>query len=478
METLVPESGGGRSAGGIAILALMLGLAATWVRPAVAQQGTSPAVGAETNDEAADRPLAGDVTAPASEDWAVHGQSTLVTQYHPAFASAFSGPNSLTSKNQARETIDLTLYGGIRPWSGAELWVNPEFDQGFGLSASLGVAGFPSGAAFKVGSSNPYVRLPRVFFRQTIDLGGAAENVEAGANQLAGSRTADRIVITAGKFALTDIFDRNRYANDPRHDFLNWSIFNTGSWDYAADAWGFTYGAAIEWYQDWWTIRSGLANLSEVPNTKALDTRLFDQYQFDEEVEERHRLLGRPGSVWLLGFLSHGRMGAYDAATAIALATGQPADIAAVRSAHNKGGVSLNADQEITDELGAFARIGWSQGQYEAFDYTDINKTASFGLSLSGKNWGRPDDIIGVALAVNDASAAAKHFFAAGGLGILVGDGRLLRSGPETILETNYILAVTKAATLTLDYQFVNNPAYNRDRGPVSIFGFRAHAEF
>jgi hypothetical protein len=282
---------------------------------------------------------AGDTQTSAAEDWAVHGQTTFVAQYHPRFPALFSGPNSLTPKNQARETYDLTLYAGVRPWSGAELWVNPELDQGFGLSTTLGVAGFTSGEAYKVGHADVYPRIPRVFFRQTINLGGENQALDAGANQLAGGQTADRIVLTIGKFAVPDIFDTNRYAHDPRSDFFNWSVIEAGSFDYAADAWGYTYGAAAEWYQDWWTIRSGLFNLSKTPNSKAVDTRVFDQYQLDEEVEERHELRGQPGKLKLLGFLSHGRMGAYSRATEIALETGSPADIAAVRKSHNRPGV-------------------------------------------------------------------------------------------------------------------------------------------
>ena len=412
------------------------------------------------------------------EMWAIHGQMTVVTQGHPGFSAAFSGPNSLKSTAQVRETVDATLYTGIRPWRGAELWVNPEIDQGFGLSATLGVAGFPSGEAYKVGAWNPYPRIPRVFLRQTIDLGGEAERLDPGLNQLGGTQTANRLVFTLGKFSVVDVFDTNKYAHDPRGDFLNWSIIETGTFDYAADAWGYTYGAAAEWYQDWWTIRSGLFNLSKIPNSKALETAVFDQYQFDQEFEERHDLFGEPGKVEVLGFLSHGRMGSYTEATQIASQSGMPADIAAVRRGHNRSGVSLNLEQQIAEDFGVFARAGWSQGRLEAFDFTDIDKTVSFGLSVHGKRWDRPDDTVGLAFAVNDASAAAKRFFAAGGLGILVGDGRLLRSGPESIVEAYYNFAVFKGAALTLDYQFVNNPAYNRDRGPVSIFGIRAHAEF
>ena len=433
-------------------------------------QGNSPSIDRSIN------PSPGNEGAP--EDWAFHGQITLTGQYHPGFSAAYSGPQSLDAHEQARETFDLTLYGGFRPWEGAEIWVNPEIDQGFGLSGTFGVAGYVSGEAYKIGASDPYPRLPRVFLRQTIDLGGNREKVEADLNQLARSQTTDRLVLTVGRFSVVDTFDTNKYAHDPRNDFLNWSIIDIGSFDYAADAWGFTYGAAVEWYQDWWTIRSGLFTLSATPNSKALDTHPFDQYQYVEELEERHELFGQQGKLKFLAFLSHGRMGAYDAATALALQTGTPADIAGVRQAHNKTGVGFNLEQPVTDDFGVFARGGITRSQYEEFDFSDINKTFSIGVSVSGQRWGRPEDTVGLAGAINNASGAAKRFFAAGGLGGIIGDGQLLRSAPENIIEAYYRIPVFSFAKLMVDYQFINNPAYNRDRGPVSIFGVRAHAEF
>src|SRR5262249_36050379 len=174
-----------------------------------------------------------------------------------------------------------------------------------------------------------------------------------------------------------------------------------------------------------WTVRTGLFTLSKVPNSKVLDAKIFDQYQVDQEFEARYTIRGQPGKLKLLGFLSHGRMGRYTAATAIAVQTGMPAAIPAVRTAHNRGGVSLNLEQQITAGLGVFAKAGWSQGPFEAFEFTDINKTVALGLSVNGTRWGRPDDTVGLAVAVNDASGAAKRFFAVGGLGILVGGARL-----------------------------------------------------
>ncbi len=201
-----------------------------------------------------------------TDDFAIHGQTTFLEQYVPSFHAPYAGPNSLTP-NQGRETWDATAFLGWRLWSGAELWVDPEIDQGFGLNGTFGAAGFPSGEAYKVGASVPYLRLPRMFIRQTINLGGDTEKLEAGANQFSGSQTADRLVITLGKFAVTDVFDTNKYAHDPRNDFMNWTIADTGTFDYAADAWAYTYGGAVEWYKDQWTLRGGVFDLSIAPNT-------------------------------------------------------------------------------------------------------------------------------------------------------------------------------------------------------------------
>ena len=407
--------------------------------------------------------------------FAVHAQTTFMEQYAPPFHSPYVGQNSLIP-NQGRETWDTTLGVGVKLWQGAEFWFDPEIDQGFGLSATEGIAGFPAGTAFKVGSSVPYARLHKAFVRQTIDLGGEVQKVDAGFNQFAGSQTADRLVITIGKFAVTDVFDTNKYANNPRHDFMNWALINTGTFDYAADAWGYTYGAAAEWYRGDWTLRGGLFDLSLVPNSQELDTS-FGQFQWLGEIERRYDLWGHPGKVAITGFLSRGRMGTFQDAIDLAQITGSPADITAVRKYQSRGGVSMNLEQEITTDLGVFMRAGWADGNIEPFDYTDIDRTVAAGLSLKGKQWGRPDDTFGLAGIVNGISKVHEQFLNHGGLGILVGDGMLPRPGPEQIVET-YCAFPLLASTVTLDYQFIVNPAYNRDRGPVSVLGARWHTEF
>jgi high affinity Mn2+ porin len=425
--------------------------------------------------------LARDTTAikgiapPEIETFAIHGQATLVAQYALPFRAPYSGQNSL-APNAGRETFDTDLYVGFRPWDGAEIWINPEIDQGFGLSGTFGVAGFPSAEAYKVGAAHPYARIPRAFLRQTIDLGGDVQKVEAGINQFAGSQTSERLVLTVGKFSVVDVFDSNKYAHDPRADFLNWTLVNTGAFDYAADAWAFTYGAAAEWYTGPWTLRVGVFDGPVVPNSSDLDSR-FGQFQMVGEIERRYDLLGQPGKVAITGYWTRARMGSFRDAVDLSALTGAPADIAQVRSYTSKLGVAANLEQQILPGIGLFARAGYTPGRLEAYAFTDADATLSGGASISGKLWNRPGDTLGIAGILNTISSVHQAYFAAGGYTALIGDGQLPHPGPEKIIEVYYTLPVY-TWMLTLDYQFIANPAYNRDRGPVSVVATRLHAQF
>jgi high affinity Mn2+ porin len=410
------------------------------------------------------------------ENFAVHTQFTYVEQETSEFSQPYRGPNSL-SPRIGEETTDATLFLGARLWSGAEGWLDAEVDQGRGLDNTLGAAGFPSGEAYKVGKNQPYLRLPRLFVRQTIDLADASEPIVGAAHQLAGMQSSDRVVFTVGKMSVTDIFDTNRYAHDPRVDFLNWTAIDTGTFDYAADAWGYTVGAAVEWYRGPWALRAGVFDLSNVPNSAHLDPG-FHEFQMDFELEKRYEPAGRPGKTMLTFFDSRGRMGLLDEAVALAAATGTTPDIAAVRRYRDRTGVSVSLEQQIIADLGLFARAGRAGGNVEAYEFTDVDRTIAAGLSLQGGRWHRADDTLGLAAIVNGISAARERYLNAGGLGILVGDGKLPDPGAERIMETYYSLAVLHYAHLSFDYQWIDHPAYNRDRGPVSVFAVRVHAQF
>jgi high affinity Mn2+ porin len=411
------------------------------------------------------------------ENWAIHGQATNVWLLQPAFRSPYRGTQSLRAGANGRETVDVTVYAGIRPWPGAEIWINPEVDQGFGLSDTFGVAGYVSGEAYKVGKAQPYVLVQRGFLRQTIDLGGETEKLEPDLNQLGGTQTANRLVFTIGKYSVVDIFDTNKYAHDPRNDFFNWSIIDQGAFDYAANSWGYTYGGSAEWYQDWWTARAGVFDLSQAPNTAAL-SHGFGQGQFVAELEERHSLWDQPGKLKFLYWLTRGRLGTYLDAISLGATAGQTPSTFDVRRFRTKDGFGLNLEQKLATDFGVFARASMSQGTVEEVDFTDINKSISAGLSLTGSRWGRPDDTVGLAGAINRISHQGKLYLAAGGLGGIIGDGQLPNAGPEQILEAYYSVALFNFAHFTADYQFIKNPAYNRDRGPVSVFGLRLHVQY
>jgi len=413
---------------------------------------------------------------PGQERFAIHGQLTYVEQETGSFTAPYSGPNSL-SPNSGRETADTTLYIGARLWPGAEGWITPEIDQGFGLDNTLGVAGFPSGEAYKIGKHEPYLRLPRAFVRQTVSLEGATEAVESAANQLGGTRGADRWVFTVGKFGVTDVFDTNQYAHDPRSDFLNWAAVDAGSYDYAADAWGFTVGAAAERYVRSWTLRAGVFDLSNIPNSPHLEPG-FHEFQIDAEIEKRYELFGQSGRVLITGFDSRGRMGLLDQAIELAALTGGTPNPADVRQYRSRLGASLGLEQPLCADLGVFGRIGKAAGNVEVYEFADIDRSVELGASLKGTRWHRPDDTVGAVAIDNGISAERERYLNAGGLGILVGDGKLPHPGAEQILETYYGVAVRSWAHVSLDYQWVKNPGYNTDRGPVSIVAVRVHAQF
>jgi len=415
--------------------------------------------------------------------FAVHGQATFVEQGYPAFHSPYQGTNSLNGAAQAKETFDTTLSVGVKLWNGAEFWANPEIDQGHGLNETHGVAGFPSAEAYKIGSSTPYARLQRAFLRQTINLGGDTESVDDDFTQFKGTRSTDRLVITAGRFGVNDIFDTNRYANNPKSDFLNWSLVNAGTFDYAGDGWGYTYGAAAEWYTGQWTLRGGVFDLSTSPAggvtpLGGVNDPTFQQFALLGEIERRYELWGQPGKIKITGFLNRGSAGNFNDAVAFAQVTGLPADINAVRSYTSRPGVSLNLEQQIKDNVGVFFRAGWADGNIEPWDFTDVDRTVSGGVSIGGKSWGRPDDTIGIAGVINGISGAHIAFLNAGGLGILLGDGQLTNYGTEKIFEAYYSFSLNASTKLTFDYQFIANPGYNADRGPANLFAARAHWQF
>jgi high affinity Mn2+ porin len=409
--------------------------------------------------------------------WNVHGQLTFIEQGYRAFRSPYQGTNSLTGANQIQNTTSATAFVGYRPWDGTEIYINPELMQGFGLNNTLGVAGFPNGEAQKSNFPMPRIDIARVFVRQTFGLGGGQETIEDGLNQLAGKQDISRITVTAGRFAVLDLFDGNSYSHDPRVDFLNWNMYCCGSYDVTMDKIGYTWGAAAELNQKSWAFRAGYFLAPTVSNVNSYDTHIFARGEYIGELELRYSLFSQPGKLRLMGWANIADTGSYADALAMPVSTPNYPVIAQTRQVRTNYGFVVNMEQAVTSDLGIFSRASWSPGRIEIIGWTDCDESLSFGTVLKGSAWGRPDDKIGIAGVVEGLSPIARAYFAAGGLGIVIGDGRL-NYRPEQIFEAYYAYSLNKWATLTFDYQFIDNPGYNADRGPVSVFSGRLHAQF
>lgn len=409
-----------------------------------------------------------------SDRWEIHGQSTYLPQGYPSFPALYSGPNSLSPSRQAKATWSNSLFLNARLWDGGEVYYNPELLQGFGLDDTVGAAGFPNGEAQKSNFPYPHYNASRLFVRQTFGFGGEQEELASGQLQLAQKADVSRLTLQAGKFAVVDVFDGNAYAKDTRRDFMNWSIWAPGAFDYSADRVGLTYGVTAELNQRQWALRGGYFLMVAESNGNHFDTRVGERGQYLLELETRFSLFGRPGKLRTIGWLDSANMGSFRETLDN---PGLNLDIARTRRGRLKYGYVLNVEQAITDDVGLFGRWSWNDGRTETLAFTDIHRSLSGGLSIRGAAWGRSDDVIGIGGAINAISRDYRDFLAAGGLGVLVGDGAL-NYRKERILETYYAYALNKNLTLTGDYQLIVNPAYNADRGPVSVFSGRLHGEF
>ena len=424
------------------------------------------------------QPAIGWAQAAESEPWGAKFQSTYVWQSKRPFSAPYTGPNSLVTAREKSYSFTATAALGLRPWPGAEFYLNPEAAQGVPLSNLTGLGGFTNGEMARTSGPDLTLYRARAFLRQTWGLGGGTEQLESDFNQLAGSVDKKRLVLTAGNLSVTDLFDDNDYSHDPRTQFLNWALVTHGAYDFAADARGYTWGAAIDYRGDGWAVRAGRFIQPKEPNGQALDRRIFRHYGDQIEIERSHAIGTLPGKIRLLAFRNRAVMSGFrDALDQAATAGGAP-DINAVRTGErSKKGVGINLEQQVTAQAGVFARAMWADGKTETYAYTEIDRSVSVGTLVKGGAWGRAKDTVGVAVARNGLSGAHRDYLAAGGLGFFIGDGRL-NYRPETIVEAFYNVNIIKDSYIAFDWQHIRNPAYNADRGPVNVFTVRLHTEF
>ena len=404
-------------------------------------------------------------------------QATYIWQKKPAFNAPYSGVNSLLPLAEKSYSFTSTAYLGLRLAKDTELYFNPEVVQGVPMSGLTGLGGLTNAELQKTAGAKPIVYRARLFVRQTWHVGNDRESVASDANQLAGLRSKERVVLSVGNLAVSDIFDANAYAHDPRTQFMNWSFLTHGAYDFAADSRGYSMGAALEYYKDDWAVRVGRFMMPRESNGLALDRALTQRYGDQLELEKGYAVADRPGKVRLLVFRNKAIMGGFD--DALAAAAGGVPTVAPVRRLRTKKGWGINLEQSLTDNAGVFARLGRSDGASEAYAFAEIDRSLSFGANIKGASWGRAQDTLGLAYAQNGLSSSHRAFLAAGGNGFFVGDGRL-NYRAESIVESYYSigLAFLQRSAISLGAQYIRNPAYNADRGPVRVFTVRLHTEF
>jgi hypothetical protein len=408
-------------------------------------------------------------------------QITYNWQTHPAFPSAYEGPNSLVPYGEDMYTFSATAFWGMRLWQGGELYINPEVVSGVPFSGDLiGLGGFTNGEITRAGGRVPKLYLQRLFLRQTWNLGGGTEQVESGFNQMAGTVDRNRIVLTIGNFSTLDVFDGNAYAKDPRIQFMNWGNWTYSAYDYAADARGFGWGFAVEIYRGDWAFRFGRMTGPTEPNLLPVDFDILKHYGDQVEIQHNHTLMGQPGTVRVLAYRDRAVLASFRDATAYLLDNPgtDPQTIFDVRDGiKTKYGVGINIEQAINKDIGFFLRAMKSDGRTETYAFTEVDESLSTGLLIEGRGWNRADDLVGLSFMRNGLSSERRRYLEVGGISYFIGDGAL-QYKPETIFEGFYSLNLFKGVWITPDYQRIENPAYNSSRGPVNVFALRFHAEF
>ncbi len=417
------------------------------------------------------------------------GQANIIFQADPPFHSPYAGTNSFIGRGEYKTSLIGTLYLGYQlrknPRTATEAIVDFESAGGRGLSEALGMAGFTNLDVVRNPNlgSKPY--LARAQLHQTIGLTSRMVEAHRGVFNLATLVPERRFEVRAGKMSLPDVLDINSIGTDSHLQFMNWTVDNNGAWDYAADTRGYTYAAVFEYDDRAWSARYALALMPTVANGIDLDWALRRSSGQNVEVELRKPPMGhllppeRKGTVRLLGYVNHARMGLYrEAIDAFRSGADPLPDILKhERPSEVKYGFGFNAEQEVTPNIRAFVRFGWNEGQHESFAYTEVDQTAEFGGDYSGAAWSRPFDKFGVAFVSNAIKHDHQEYLRLGGHGFLLGDGTL-SYGRENILEGYYTAHAWRGFYTSFDTQLVDHPGYNTARGPVVVFSVRTHVDF
>ncbi len=411
-----------------------------------------------------------------NELFSIHAQTTVVNQYKPGFNAAYSGENSLITKEENKISLTSTLYLGSRLWKGAEIYINPEIAGGAGLSNVLGIAAAPNGETFRIGDPTPKIYLARIFFRQIFALSKESNQQESDFNQIKTRIPVKYFGFTIGKIGVADMFDDNEYSHDPRTQFMSWALMDNGGWDYPADTRGYSPSIVLEYVSAIIEMRYGFSLVPVTANGSKMNWNIPQAGSHTFEITRRHKIRSMDGALRFLAFLTSADMGNYRESV---MKNPQNPDIESTRKPGNtKFGFALNAEQQISADAGCFFRMSWNDGNNETWMFTEIDHSFSTGLVTDGKGWKRENDHIGLAYVISGISKPHREYLQAGGKGFMLGDGNLNYSY-EHLTELYYSFALYKTNIfVTGAWQFLVNPAYNRDRhGPVNIFSVRFHAK-
>jgi hypothetical protein len=461
-----------------------LPLAGAWVLAslAAADPASAPADGA-----AVATPVPAELPAPDSRmPQLLAAQYTYILQKQSSLTSPYAGKLSLLADGDLQPTNTIGFYGGWAPWSWGQLYFDVEKFMGAGVSGATGLGGLTNGDVIREGAVGlkKEFYIARLYARFMWPLGSQTVQVARGQDQIAGREAATRFELKVGQMAASDDFDRNRYAGAARTQFLNWSLWNNTAWDFAANTRGYTEGLVLGYISPQWSLKYGIYRMPLYANGQTLET-------LNRARGQQLELTLSPSAlttvVRLLAYRNTARMGIYEEALAIAAANGTAPDIAANgQDGRHKTGFGINAEQPLADDgdSGVFARLGWNDGKTESFVFTEVDQHASAGGQLSGVHWQRAADRVGLGFAVQGISSEHRAYLGAGGCGFLLCDGRL-NYAHEQIVEAYYRAQWSFApwgAALRLqvspDFQYIENPGYNHDRGPVRFYALRVHLEY
>lgn len=421
---------------------------------------------------------------PQKEKWfTLHTQETTVSQFRPSFHADYTGDHSQTTGEQWATTLTSTIFAGLKLWPHAQVIFNPEISGGSGLSSAFGIAAFTNGEAFRVGSPEPKVYVARAFFQQLFPLGKKRVWQEDGENKIQKYIPEKYISFTAGKVSIADFFDDNTISHNPRTQFLSWGLMSNGAWDYPANTRGYTPSAILELITPKWELRYAISMVPNTANGNVMDKNISKANANTLEVKYKYQVAGKKGKISAIAFYNSAFMGSYTAPNIESHPDSANPNfiinnytISASRQyGRSKYGFGINLEQNITDNVGVFARASYNDGKNETWCFTEIDRAISIGTSIKGTLWKRNNDVIGLAYCLSGLSNEHANYLANGGLGFIIGDGAL-NYKPENLWETYYSLSLLNGRIIpSFTYQFILNPAYNADRGPINVFSLRLH---